>query len=669
MKRIVALFLCLILLFSFELPVSAISAYQLVANTQQTDIQMTDWFAGAVYSLRNAGIYLWDNSRSFHPTEEVSLNEVINALSQVTNNSESYIRTKIEGNMLSASSKMSDHAITREELAFLTYQYSQQEHLNVTYNQYIENYTDGYLVSDYAKDAMNWAISAGYIRGGSNRCLMPKSIVTRAQFSVFLYRYSRDLLCNTRQDYSKDYGIRFEYPSDRQSIIEYGRDFYVIADFIGHVEISEYDRVEVNVISHKTWKTLRTVYTEKKCDYDNLNVNYEGLTVLSDGGNREAFRAAGMPDLVYDRSNPETFADTWIKCFYDDNRIAATIFSSEYTQDINPYDQYGQKIEPLPRGKYTVRVIVESGISSRVIAHAEKVIEIGTYPQKIASPFMPDEHFNNLKSICAAESYEIFIDPFPGYWNWTFINPDWGDDFCGMINTKWKYMDATEYNSGTIHFYIYDVGIDSTAYNLEIGQVESAGSIDRVISHCYDIGEPHIGNASGTFIQIDISESPVIFNRAEFLTSANTLGDGQVDMRTLDTVRFQRLTSTQGIVCNVGQVIALYGTCAPIMSTGEIVMNPDTGDYNLNNMVDRIEYFLSNKQDGTVATYSKQVDLTRKFATVNLESETSGFEFKHDFTIPDTWRGDTIQIEYSAYDSFGNAIVENLSGPIIYVTK
>ena len=49
MKRIVALFLCLILLFSFELPVSAISAYQLVANTQQTDIQMTDWFAGAVY--------------------------------------------------------------------------------------------------------------------------------------------------------------------------------------------------------------------------------------------------------------------------------------------------------------------------------------------------------------------------------------------------------------------------------------------------------------------------------------------------------------------------------------------------------------------------------------------------------------------------------------------
>ena len=190
-----------------------------------------------------------------------------------------------------------------------------------TRDQYIENYTDGYLVSDYAKDAMNWAISAGYIRGGSNRCLMPKSIVTRAQFSVFLYRYSRDLLCNTRQDYSKDYGIRFEYPSDRQSIIEYGRDFYVIADFIGNVEISEYDRVEVNVISHKTWKTLRTVYSEKKCDYDNLNVNYEGLTVLSDGGNREAFRAAGMPDLVYDRSNPETFADTWIKCFYDDNRI------------------------------------------------------------------------------------------------------------------------------------------------------------------------------------------------------------------------------------------------------------------------------------------------------------------------------------------------------------
>lgn len=53
MKKIIALFLCVIILFSYGLSLSAIAEYRFVGTTSQTDIQPTDWFTGSVYSLRS----------------------------------------------------------------------------------------------------------------------------------------------------------------------------------------------------------------------------------------------------------------------------------------------------------------------------------------------------------------------------------------------------------------------------------------------------------------------------------------------------------------------------------------------------------------------------------------------------------------------------------------
>lgn len=332
---------------------------------------------------------------------------------------------------------------------------------------------------------------------------------------------------------------------------------------------------------------MRTVYSNKMNDYDSLNVDYKYLNVWSGGGDREIFRYSGMPDLVYDRNNPSSFYNTWIKCFYTKDRFAATVFGGKFTRDVNTIDQNGNPLSVLPDGAYTLKVAITDEGQSTPIAYAEREINIGTYPDKITSPFQPDEHF-----------------------------------------------------------YIYNMGIHSTAYELEIGHVESADkNLDRVKTYYYDIGELRIEKNKGSLFQMDTSKSPVVFTQAEYLTPETTLGDGHVDMRTLDTASFTRLASRDAFVCSVGEVVALYGVCAPIMSVGDIKMNPETSNYSLNNRIETIQYSIDVPTYGPYA-FNKKVDLFRDYATTNFESVQSGFEFKRDFTIPSYWAGKKCTVTY-----------------------
>lgn len=101
------------------------------------------------------------------------------------------------------------------------------------------------------------------------------------------------------------------------------------------------------------------------------------------------------------------------------------------------------------------------------------------------------------------------------------------------------------------------------------------------------------------------------------------------------------------------------------MSEGTIKMNPDTSTFDLNNRIEKIVYTIK----GVSAVYEKNVGLIREHPTTNLEATEGIFEFKHDFFIPDYWSGKTLELTFSAYDSFGNCVIENAEGPTLYVSK
>ena len=77
-----------------------------------------------------------------------------------------------------------DGNIKRQEIAAILYRYSGSPTVRTSLSGYI----DSSSISSYARDAMTWAVSSGYIQGSGSK-LNPTNSATRAEVVVMLYRY------------------------------------------------------------------------------------------------------------------------------------------------------------------------------------------------------------------------------------------------------------------------------------------------------------------------------------------------------------------------------------------------------------------------------------------------------------------------------------------------
>ena len=88
-----------------------------------------------------------------------------------------------------------DDAITREQLAAILYRYAQYEGYDTTQGgMAIREYADYEQISDFALEALDWAVSAGIISGTSATTLSPSGSATRAQVAVILMRFCQDFV-------------------------------------------------------------------------------------------------------------------------------------------------------------------------------------------------------------------------------------------------------------------------------------------------------------------------------------------------------------------------------------------------------------------------------------------------------------------------------------------
>ena len=74
--------------------------------------------------------------------------------------------------------------ITREQIASILWRLAGKP----VYSASLRSYTDYASVSDYAYDAMSWAVGSGYVKGSGAK-LSPKNNATRAEVAVMLLRY------------------------------------------------------------------------------------------------------------------------------------------------------------------------------------------------------------------------------------------------------------------------------------------------------------------------------------------------------------------------------------------------------------------------------------------------------------------------------------------------
>ena len=83
-----------------------------------------------------------------------------------------------------------DAPITREQLAAILYRYAQSKGYDTTQGgMAIREYADFEQISDYAVEAMTWAVNTGLISGTSTTTLSPQGLATRAQVATILMRF------------------------------------------------------------------------------------------------------------------------------------------------------------------------------------------------------------------------------------------------------------------------------------------------------------------------------------------------------------------------------------------------------------------------------------------------------------------------------------------------
>lgn len=85
-------------------------------------------------------------------------------------------------------------SVTREQLAKILYEYTRSLGLSTSQRAALTSFSDQGKVSSWAKDAMQWAVSAGLINGKTGGVLDPTGNATRAEVSTILQRLITNVL-------------------------------------------------------------------------------------------------------------------------------------------------------------------------------------------------------------------------------------------------------------------------------------------------------------------------------------------------------------------------------------------------------------------------------------------------------------------------------------------
>lgn len=174
------------------------------------DVSYTDWYYDAVKFVYDKGIMDGVSYYRFAPDATITRGMVVTMLWRMAGEpyessagftdvaSGRYYSTAVawaakngivEG--VTSSTFAPDQAITREQLASILYRYARWLGFSGTGTD-ISGYTDAGKVSDYAYDAMCWAVKTGVVTGTSAKVLDPQGTATRAaaaQMFMNFYNY------------------------------------------------------------------------------------------------------------------------------------------------------------------------------------------------------------------------------------------------------------------------------------------------------------------------------------------------------------------------------------------------------------------------------------------------------------------------------------------------
>lgn len=173
-----------------------------------SDVGAADWFYDPVLYVVERGLFQGTGPGTFSPNDDMNRGMLATVLHRMAGGPEGGYRGSFsdvpEGqwytpgvewaaavgivNGVTALTFAPNQSITREQIAVMMYRYAAAFDFDVTGRGNLREFSDGTLVSDYARNAVAWAVEAGILQG-SGGALQPGQNARRCEVATMLMRF------------------------------------------------------------------------------------------------------------------------------------------------------------------------------------------------------------------------------------------------------------------------------------------------------------------------------------------------------------------------------------------------------------------------------------------------------------------------------------------------
>lgn len=174
-----------------------------------TDVKENDWFAENVKYVVENGLMNGTTETEFAPNDNLTRAMLVTILYRAVGEPEvnksmpfadvtadSYYANAViwaqQNGIVSGVNENEfapDENITREQIATIIYRYANFKEYDTSAKADISAYTDADEISDYATEAMQYAVASGLIKGKTETTLNPQDNATRAEIAAILQRF------------------------------------------------------------------------------------------------------------------------------------------------------------------------------------------------------------------------------------------------------------------------------------------------------------------------------------------------------------------------------------------------------------------------------------------------------------------------------------------------
>lgn len=211
--------------YTFQMPDSRVSVEVTFTRLQQeepvpagvpfTDVAEDAWYYGAVSYVAQRGLMTGVSSNVFTPDATLTRAQLVqilyalegrpavssaSAFTDVASgawyaNAVSWAAASGVASGVGSGAFGPNDPLTREQLALILYRYAQNQGYDTTQGgMAVREFADYASISNWALEAVQWAVNAGLISGTGNGMLSPNGTATRAQVAVILMQFCQQVM-------------------------------------------------------------------------------------------------------------------------------------------------------------------------------------------------------------------------------------------------------------------------------------------------------------------------------------------------------------------------------------------------------------------------------------------------------------------------------------------